>query len=160
MAGTSSSSHAAPRIAAVILTYHPDPATLRDLVRAVCPQLDALVIVDNGTPWEPAPLLAALDESLRDRIRFLWLPENLGVGAGHNRGIAWAREHGFTHVLILDQDSIPAQDMVAALLRAATEMEDRGMRLGAVGPDCRDRYTGSRSGFARLGALWMKRIAC
>jgi len=148
------------RVAGVILTYHPDQTTLLDLVRAVCPQLEALLIVDNGTPWDPAPLSAGVDSGLRDRIHFLGLPENLGVGAGHNRGIAWARERGFSHVLILDQDSIPAPGMVAALARAAREMEARGSRVGAVGPQYRDRYTGTRSGFVRLGPLWMRRTPC
>lgn len=161
MAGTPAlSSNAAPSIAGVILTYHPDQAVLLDLVRAVCPQLDALVIVDNGTAWEPAPLLAALDGGLRDRVHFIWLAENLGVGAGHNRGIAWAREQGCSHVLILDQDSVPAQGMVATLMRAAGDMEARGMRVGAMGPQYRDRYTGARSGFVTLGTLSMRRIAC
>lgn len=161
MSGTDSSSGSIlPRVAGVILTYRPEQGTLLELVRFVCPQLDALVIVDNGTPWDPAPLQAALDVRLRDRVHFIWLPQNLGVGAGHNRGIAWAREQGFDRVLILDQDSIPAPGMVAALTRAQREMESRGNRVGAVGPQYRDRYTGTRSGFVRLGALWMKRVHC
>lgn len=154
------SGNSPPRVAGVILTYRPDSATLLELVRAVCPQLHALVIVDNGTPWDPAPLQAALDIRLRERVHFIWLPENLGVGTGHNRGIAWAREQGFDRVLILDQDSIPAPGMVSALTRAEQEMESRGNRVGAVGPQYRDRYTGTRSGFVRLGALWMKRVPC
>jgi len=161
MGGTHSNSGSrSPRVAGVILTYRPEQATLLELVRAVCPQLDALLIVDNGTPWDPAPLVDALDRPLRDRVHFIWLPENLGVGAGHNRGIDWTREQGFSHVLILDQDSVPAPGMVAALVRALGETESRGIRAGAAGPQYRDRYTGTRSGFVRLGALWMKRIFC
>jgi rhamnosyltransferase len=148
------------RVAGIILTYHPDSAMLRELVRAVCPQVVGLLIVDNGSPWDPAPLMEAVDAGLRSRIAFLWLARNVGVGAGHNRGIEWARQQGFSHVLLMDQDSTPAPDMVQQLFASLAELEARGTLVAGVGPRYVDRYTGHVSPFVRFGRFKLTRVAC
>lgn len=101
-----------------------------------------------------------LSADLSTKVDFLWLEKNFGVGAGHNRGIEWARIKDFSHVLILDQDSIPRPDMVMQLLRALDTLATRGVRVAAVGPNWRDRYTGHLAGFVRLGSWKLERVYC
>lgn len=148
------------RIAAIILTYRPDLDLLRRAVVSLCPQVERILIVDNGTRWNADPLLGALSGADRDRIEFIWLDTNIGVGAGHNRGIRWARARGFSHVLILDHDSIPEPDMVACLARALDRLAAQGAQVAAVGPRYVDRYTGHMSAFVRLGGWRLRRVFC
>src|SRR3972149_7023985 len=129
-------------IVAVILTYHPEQGILRQTVASLCPQVERIVIVDNGSHWDAKALLNALPIADRGRIEFIWLDANVGVGAGHNRGIQWARTSGFSHVLLLDQDSIPRPDMVRHLVAAIERLETRGIRVAEDAAHFMDRYTG------------------
>jgi rhamnosyltransferase len=148
------------RIAALILTYHPEQSILRQAVASLCSQVDQILIVDNGSRWDAGALLEVLTEGDKKKIEFIWLQNNIGVGAGHNRGIQWARARGFTHVLILDHDSVPRPDMVRHLVAALDQLTDRGIRVAAVGPRYVDRYTGRMAGFVRLGRWRPKRVYC
>jgi len=150
----------AHRIAAVILTYHPDQSILRQTVASLCPQVDRILIVDNGSRWDAGALLDALTDGDAKKIEFIWLENNIGVGAGQNRGIQRARTGGFTHVLILDHDSVPRPDMVRHLVAALDHLDARGVRVAAVGPRCVDRYTGRTAGFVRFGSWKLLRVFC
>lgn len=148
------------RIAAIILTYHPDLDVLRKAVVSLCPQVDRILIIDNGTPWDAGVLIEALPAADRGRIEFRWLETNVGVGAGHNIGIRWARERDYPHVLILDHDSVPRPDMVAQLCGALDRLTADGIRVAAVGPRYQDSYTGRISDFVRLGPWKIMRVCC
>lgn len=148
------------RIAAVILTYHPDQGILRQTVASLCPQVDRMLIVDNGRRWDAGALLDVLTDGDKKKIEFIWLEHNIGVGAGHNRGIQWARALGFSHVLIMDHDSVPRPDMVRHLVAALERLDAQGVRVSAVGPRYVDRYTGRMAGFVRLRRWRPTRVFC
>jgi rhamnosyltransferase len=122
-------------VCAVVVSYHPDAAALAGLVETMSNQTGAVVLVDNGSDglWKPSldAVLASRGGALLQQSR------NVGLAAAQNLGIAWARTHGFTHVLLLDQDSEPDQDMVPALLRALQELSLTS-RVAAVGPRFHD----------------------
>ena len=101
-------------VRAVVLTHQPDMAALEVLVERIVPQVAGTVIVDNGSGAEERAALAKL-VARYSSIRAIYLEANLGVAAGHNCGIQAALEQGCAFVLILDQDSLPAPDMVAEL---------------------------------------------
>src|SRR5689334_17381839 len=115
------------KVFAIVVTYRPD-AQVAECVRALEPQVERILIVDNGSGPEHLQALQAL---CGDKVRLLALGRNLGVGAGHNAGIAAAREAGATHVLLLDQDSVPAPDMARALLEAEATLLAKGEKVGA-----------------------------
>ena len=148
------------RILAVILVYHPELAVLQRLSASILQQTEGTLIVDNGSQWNREFLLGAIANNLRAQLHFLRLHENVGVAAGHNRGIAWAREHEFSHVLLMDQDSIPAPDMVEKLANELTRLTREGVRVAGVGPQCVDAYTGKVSAFVRFGRFSLKRVKC
>lgn len=148
------------RIAAIILTYRPDQALLQRAVASLCPQVDRIVIVDNGSHWDQQALLGALPGTARERIEFIWLDTNIGVGAGHNRGIQRARTSGFSHVLVLDHDSVPRPDMVRHLVAALDRLEAQGIPVAAVASRFVDRYTGRIAPFVRLGSWKLTQVPC
>lgn len=140
------------RILAVIVSYRPDPGRLRALAERVRPQVDHLLVVDNGSPQSPQEALAGLD------VEVVALPGNLGIGAALNRGIDRARTDGFSHVLTLDQDSLPAPDMVATLLRAEQDLLAAGHPVAVVGPRHRDPRSGTQLPFIRGVGPFQRRL--
>lgn len=130
-----------PLVVAVVVTYRPDPQALTALLDALAPQVGAVVVVDNGTG---GPEVTVPVERLGDAGSLLVLGENLGIATAQNRGLAAARDSGATHVLLSDQDSVPAPDMVERLLTAIGAPRPAGaLPLAAVGPVTVDRRTGA-----------------
>lgn len=115
---------------AVLVTYHPDLAGLETNLNALAPQVAGLVLVDNGSAMTPA--LAAQLQALPIPHQALFQPENHGLGQAQNAGIATARQMGAEAVLLMDQDSTPAPDMVAELHKAyATRATQNPAAIGA-----------------------------
>lgn len=140
-------------VCAVIVSYNPDSFVLTRLIEALLPQVAGIVVVDNGSEIDVAALLADWSVTV--------LPQglNLGVAAGFNQGIAWAADNGFEQVLLLDQDSVPAPDMVGKLLEMLKWLTDKGEPVAAVGPVAYDPRTGHEAGFARVGLFRFRYVS-
>lgn len=147
-------------IAAVILTFHPDLKILTEELNSICRQVSRVLIVDNGSSWDMDHFLDRLPITTVNKIDMYRFEVNVGVGAGHNHGIEWAKCIGASHVLILDDDSIPDLNMVSRLFSAITKLESVGVPVAAVGPRYIDRYSGNVSGFVRLGLMALRRVPC
>jgi rhamnosyltransferase len=139
-------------VCAVLVTFYPDAEALRRAISAVRPQVESLVVVDNATPDIERALGEADVVLLRQRT-------NVGLATAQNVGISWAREHGCTHVLILDQDSVPAVGMVDELVRAWRELSATG-RVGAVGPRFRDPREDRDAPFVRVAFPMSHKLWC
>jgi len=107
------------RVATLILNWNRFEDT-SECVRSV---LDAahegwehrVVVVDNGSTDGSAERLA---ESFPEAM-VVRLGENFGFAGGMNRGIEWARQAGFDHVILLNNDTLVAPDALAHLVREA-----------------------------------------
>lgn len=99
------------RVAAVVTAFRPGPG-LADVVAAASAQCARVVVVDNTPPGEPcaAELLGQRPGLVVERS-----PENLGLAAALNRGVALAGDAAV--LLLLDQDSAPPKDLVPRLAR-------------------------------------------
>lgn len=146
------------RVCAVIVTYHPDLAVLNNLLGAVVPQVHRVAIVDNTADETVGQWLHASRHAMSASL--LTQPENIGVGAGHNRGIEWALREGATHVLLLDQDSVPEPLMVDALVADWHRLIQSGVRVSAVGPQFVDPRSRRASYFVRVGWQGKQRVTC
>jgi rhamnosyltransferase len=102
-------------VVAIVVTYSSDLAHLVGSLRVLARQC-TIVVVDNFTQGAP-----------RDRIRVVcdqtgavWLPvgDNLGVAHALNHNIVRARERAASDILLMDDDSMPSQSLVADLLEA------------------------------------------
>lgn len=142
-------------VCAVIVTYFPESPTLKRLIEAVVDQVDAIVLIDNTGGQE----LDDLWEGLHDLVHLIRQPRNIGLASAQNIGISWAREHGFGFVLLLDQDSYPAEDMVVRLVLAYHSRKD-GAEIAAVGPAFRDPREGRYSPFIRIGFPVSRKLWC
>lgn len=145
------------RIGAVIVTYFPRPALLRELFEAVRPQVERVVLVDN-TP--DARTSAELSRFASASCDVIVNGDNLGLAAAQNIGIERARQAGCSHVLLLDQDSLPAPQMVDRLRLALRRLQSRGLRVAAVGPRWHDRHSGRDAPFVRVGLGRQHKLRC
>ncbi len=117
---------------AVVVTYNPNAVGLQTLLDALRPQVDRAVIVDNGS--ENLEEIRKLSDRFDCHLEACG--RNIGVGAAQNRGIVTALREGASHVLLSDQDSVPAPDMVRQLAKC---LEDAcsgpsPLPVAAVGP--------------------------
>jgi rhamnosyltransferase len=130
-------------VTAVIVSYRPDPASLAALLTALDGQVAHIFLVDNSDASNlDAESAVAAATPAHSEVSLCRLGHNLGLGAALNRGIADAIAAGSSHVLLSDQDSLPAPDMVSQLLGSLEELEAAGARVGAVAPVPIDCFTG------------------
>lgn len=147
-------------VCAVVVTHRPDLALLARALEAIAPQVDALVVFDNGSGdaalGAMRPLVATQGGIL------LHGNGNVGLAEGFNRGIAQARAGGHGFVLLLDQDSVAAPGMVAALASAYHRLAAPGRPaapVGAVGAQFVDARSGMPGPFVRIGFPFNRKIA-
>ncbi|GAA4419010.1 rhamnosyltransferase [Acidovorax lacteus] len=136
---------------AVVVTYHPRYAALQVLLDRLAPQVAHTVVIDNTPPAERRP-----HPSARGKEVLIAQPDNLGIGAAHNAGIAHARALGATHVLLMDQDSLPPEHLVAHLLAALDTAAQPG--ITAAGPVCQDVKTGRSTLLIQRFGLRIRRV--
>lgn len=129
------------RVFAVVVTYLPEANALRALLDTLLTQTAGIVVVDN-TPNEDARVEGLLGNPTYHNIRLIRLGENKGIARALNLGVNTAIKAGASHVLLCDQDSLPAGDMVRGLLHALDSLQQQGRNPGAIGPTYTDRYTG------------------
>lgn len=89
-------------VCAVIVTYHPTFEMIANFANSIG-QVGGAVVIDNAsTPEE----LSAL-RSARRAFGFHLIENsvNLGIAEALNQGVRWAKEAGYSWVLLLDQDS-------------------------------------------------------
>lgn len=134
----------------VIVTYLPAHEPLLRLLEAIRPQVDNIVLVDNGDGSALPAIAPALN------VEIITLGGNKGLAHAQNIGIQRARWHGAERILLLDQDSLPATDMVAQLLDALAQLEQLGTAVAAVGPQYRDERQGTVSPFVYRDGLALK----
>ncbi len=148
---------ASTTVCAVIVSYRPEPALLQQLIDAVTPQVGATVVVDNASDgtWQQA--LGAAMSARGDAL--LCQPCNRGLAVAQNAGIDWARARGYRHVLLLDQDSEPSADMVAAL-QAALQTLAATQKVAAVGPRFHDAREDRHAPFVRIGFPRNRKLWC
>lgn len=129
-------------IVAVVVAYRPDAVLLEQLLRALAPQVDGGIVVNNGTDLPiDAPLLAQWG------FVVVHLGANLGVAAALNAGFQWAERQQADAVISFDQDSEPAPDMVRRLQDARRALAGTGAAVAALGPQQIDRRTGRAAPF-------------
>jgi rhamnosyltransferase len=143
-------------VSAIIVTYNPEVAGLGTLLNAIAPQVAHIVVVDNGSKANLGQWLAEQTA----KTEFAPLGSNYGIAKAQNVGIDRARTKGSDYVLLLDQDSVPAPNMVATLLAAAKAQIAGGIKLACVGPRYEDSRQNNPPPFIKIEGLRLQRQTC
>jgi rhamnosyltransferase len=141
------------KIHGIIVTFKPNSTVLLKLVTAVRSQVANVVIVNNGLA-EDLP-----DLSSEENVTVHSLGDNLGLALAQNIGIAKAMAGGASHILLLDQDSLPDANMVKNLMHAMRELQRNNAKVAAVGPSYLDNRQGEKAPFVyREGTALKNRV--
>lgn len=142
-----------PHIIAIITCYFPKVNELVPLIRSICNQVDAVILINNG----------GLDKNLLSEFANLKLdivdtPHNVGTAGGYNIGSKLAWDKGFSHVLLLDQDSECAPDMIQKLLSVESFLVSSGKKVAVVGPYYISKNTNLPAPFIQHSGYLIQRI--
>lgn len=99
----------------MVVTYNPDMERLAENLEAVVPQVDCVLVYDNGS----GNIADVETLSLERGVVVCASGKNSGMAVALNEGCAAAWAFGADHILLLDQDSVVASGMVGELLREA-----------------------------------------
>ena len=108
-----------PRIAAVVVLYHPETGVLANL-RSWYDQVDTIFVVDNseGDSSDLVLTLAGIDKVILVRDS-----DNIGIARALNIGAAKATIDGYDFLITMDQDSKAAPDMIATMLACLNDLD-------------------------------------
>jgi rhamnosyltransferase len=134
-------------ILAITISYNPEIPSLKRQIDVLLSSQVSVVVIDNNS-GNSQQLADALTE-YSDRVMLVRLLENEGIAAAQNRGIRMAIEQGNKYVLLMDQDSLPAANMIDELLKAVTVATS----VAAVGPTFIDGEHRARARFIRVEGL-------
>lgn len=140
-------------VAAVIVTYFPDELLLERQALALKSQGLRVLLIDNGSQPDFKGWVEKRAGIIDELIQ---LGSNLGIARAHNVGIQRAKLLGATHVLLMDQDSVPEPGMVEALLSEACRFD----RVAAVGPRYVDERQNNPVPFLQIKGLSLVRHSC
>jgi len=116
-------------VAAIVAAYNPR-ADLADLVSVLLTQVDAVVLVDDGSDAKARPLLDGLE---KPRVKVVRHETNSGIAAALNSGARFAIENfAADYLMTLDQDSIPGSGYVESALATFRDFTATGARVGIV----------------------------
>ena len=119
-------------ISAIIVIFYPDDRFF-EMLRSIDNQVDNIWIVDNGSSGQIRTKLEDLGSNANNSFNFILNDENLGLAAAQNQGIREAINEGSKWILLLDQDSIPAGNMIDKMMVAAERYQDKNY-LGMITP--------------------------
>jgi rhamnosyltransferase len=127
------------KICAVMVCFYPDIRELENHMKSIIGQVDKLIIVDNSE--EPTKRDPWTERNHENKIEWIALRANLGIGAAHNVGIKMALEQSFEGIVLLDQDSNPPDNLVSSLVAGVQFLEGHGVKVACIGPEIFNKNT-------------------
>ena len=121
----------------VIVTHNGAQTIAETLARCLESNTDiGVMVVDNASLDQTARIARFFCDK---RVFHRFLDQNQGVGAGFNQGLAEAVRRNIPWMMVLDQDSLPEENMPARMVASATALFRENPSLGAVFPLVRCR---------------------
>ena len=90
-----------------IILYNPDLSRLRENISAILPQVDNVVLVENGSSD-----ITYLKELEDEKIELIVNDENMGIAYALNQVMQYAHDNSYEWALTLDQDSVVPPGLV------------------------------------------------
>ncbi|WP_270670589.1 glycosyltransferase family 2 protein [Paraclostridium bifermentans] len=122
------------KILAAIVTYNPDLERLQKNINAIEPQVEHLIIVDNGS--KNINLISRIKGECKIKIDLIENKENIGIASALNQALDYAYKNNFDWILTLDQDSICDINMISEM-KSQYEKEDN-KNIALIAPNILD----------------------
>lgn len=122
------------KILAAIVTYNPDLERLQKNINTIEPQVEHLIIVDNGS--KNINLISRIKDECKIKIDLIENKENIGIASALNQSLDYAYKNNFDWILTLDQDSICDINMISEM-KSQYEKEDN-KNIALIAPNILD----------------------
>jgi len=109
-------------ICAVIVSYN-SPENLEACVHSSLNQVDKIIVIDNSSN-----LFLRRDmnsSNYPNKVSFIFNETNKGLGVALNQGIQYSLHNNYTWTLLLDQDSIPAENMIHEMIHSYENLDSK-----------------------------------
>ena len=116
---------------AVVITYNPDMNLLNKEYESIINQVDRIIYVDNCSK-NKNELLQWMEK--KQKIQYVFLPSNEGIGVAQNIGIKKSIECGALYVILFDQDTVIDHNFVKELLKSEKKAISNGLNVAITGP--------------------------
>jgi rhamnosyltransferase len=115
-------------IGCILVLYNPNLILLDQVINSIKDQVEEIFIADNST--------ITINEEIfhGDKVLYSKMPTNVGIAKAQNVGINYFIKQRFSHVIFLDQDSVPEKDLVATLMNELIFLKEKSIPVGAIGP--------------------------
>jgi rhamnosyltransferase len=144
-------------LAILTVTFNPDIERLSLQIAALPPDA-SFIVVDNASAPDAVESLQRLLIA-RPNTELIRNESNLGLATALNQAANHVIKHlpSAKYLLLMDQDSVPAEGAIASLLAAHIDLEAQGVKVGCVGPRLIDKTTGLQHGFHCIkGWKWVR----
>lgn len=118
---------------AIIVTYNADDGVI-DNIKALAPQVQEMVVVDNGAAQDCRSWMKFCSEN---GINVILNEKNLGIAKALNIGAEYGCKKGYDYILTMDQDSKMEEGSVDKLLSALKS----DVKLASVGVNYENRQS-------------------
>jgi rhamnosyltransferase len=115
------------RACAAVVLYRPDVDILAQQAEGLR-DVPVFVFLNGPVSTEAIAALAPMQHCLIES------QTNVGLGRGLNAVMDAASRHGFSHVMLLDQDSEPSTGLIDILLNRAVMLEQQGEKVAVLAP--------------------------
>lgn len=123
------------KVAAIVVGFRPEMDIVDRLLSSLVDQVHILILVDNGG----SQTYLSQDPIKKDKVKYIDLGGNLGLGKALNVGFEYAVQNGADYVVTFDQDSNAAPDLIENLSKAMGRADEKFPNCGAVSPVFFDR---------------------
>ncbi len=134
----SSSSHGAgTEVCAVIVSYNSSESVI-SCIDSSLSQVDKIIVIDNGSNPDVKDNLHRV--SYPDKVVFIFNENNVGLAAALNQGLQYSLHGNYRWTLLLDQDSVPSENMVFEMIRSHESLDNEMKeKMAVVVPTVFDR---------------------
>jgi rhamnosyltransferase len=138
-------------VCAVITSYNPDDG-FKARVSLVAQQVQAVLIVDNGSRVDRQPAIMAAGTI--PNVSLLCNDANRGIAAALNQGAQWASQKGYLGVVFFDQDSRVSEQVLPTLLQVWGQFQPSDP-IALIGSNFRNVESGKwYAGVAAQAGTW------
>ena len=122
----------------IVIVSHNGAPTISETIKHCLESIGALIflVVDNASTDGTPEILKSFSDQ---RLQIQLFQQNLGVGAGFNRGLREAVRQRIPWLMILDQDSLLRRETLMQLIETGKMRLENQNRVGAVFPLVRCR---------------------
>lgn len=109
---------------------------MKKVIQSCRGQIDGIIIVDSSDRPETKKEIKQIETEFAGFVTVIWNSKDNGNGAALSQGSRLAVERGATWVLILTDDAVPPQNMIATMLEAYHALTPEEQRsIGIITPN-------------------------